>query len=158
MIKRETTLRVARPTDHLDEVLRFYTEGLGLTVLGSFEDHDGFDGVILGLAGAPYHLEFTRKRGHIAGRAPTEDNLLVFYLQKSIRGKQRSINCPRRATSQCPRITLTGMAWVALMKIRMATESCCKMPPGRYRWILIVDLICVDSRKFTTYTPTVPKK
>ena len=80
MIKRETTLRVARPTDHFDEVLRFYTEGLGLTVLGSFEDHDGFDGVILGLAGAPYHLEFTRKRGHIAGRAPTEDNLLVFYL------------------------------------------------------------------------------
>jgi catechol 2,3-dioxygenase-like lactoylglutathione lyase family enzyme len=79
VIKRETTLRVARPTDHFDEVLRFYTEGLGLTVLGSFEDHDGFDGVILGLAGAPYHLEFTRKRGHIAGRAPTEDNLLVFY-------------------------------------------------------------------------------
>jgi predicted xylose isomerase-like sugar epimerase len=25
-------------------------------------------------------LEFTRKRGHKAGRAPTEDNLLVFYL------------------------------------------------------------------------------
>ena len=80
MVKRETTLRVARPTDHFDDVLRFYTEGLGLTVLGSFEDHDGFDGVILGLARAPYHLEFTRKRGHIAGRAPTEDNLLVFYL------------------------------------------------------------------------------
>jgi catechol 2,3-dioxygenase-like lactoylglutathione lyase family enzyme len=80
VIKRETTLRVARPTDHFDEIIRFYTEGLGLAVLGSFEDHDGFDGAILGLAGAPYHLEFTRKRGHIAGRAPTEDNLLVFYL------------------------------------------------------------------------------
>jgi hypothetical protein len=35
---------------------------------------------MLGLAGAPYHLEFTRKRGHMAGRAQTEDNLLVFYL------------------------------------------------------------------------------
>jgi uncharacterized glyoxalase superfamily protein PhnB len=30
--------------------------------------------------GASYHLEFTRKAGHKAGTAPTEDNLLVFYL------------------------------------------------------------------------------
>jgi hypothetical protein len=35
---------------------------------------------MLGVPGASYHLEFTRKRGHVAGRAPTEDNLLVFYL------------------------------------------------------------------------------
>jgi len=74
------TLRVARPTDHLEEVVRFYTKGVGLTVLGSFEDHEGFDGVMLGLAGAPYHLEFTRKHGHAAGGAPTGENLLVFYL------------------------------------------------------------------------------
>jgi catechol 2,3-dioxygenase-like lactoylglutathione lyase family enzyme len=76
----ETTLRVARPTDHLDEVVRFYGDGVGLVRLGSFEDHDGFDGVMLGVPGAAYHLEFTRQRGHAAGRAPTHDNLLVFYL------------------------------------------------------------------------------
>jgi hypothetical protein len=35
---------------------------------------------MLGLRGASYHLEFTRAHGHRAGRAPTEDNLLVFYL------------------------------------------------------------------------------
>ena len=74
------TLRVARPTDCLEEVVRFYTDGLGLTVLGSFQDHDGFDGVIVGGPGAPYHLEFTHPRGHTAGRAPTQDHLLVFYL------------------------------------------------------------------------------
>ena len=79
-MEKRTTLRVARPTDHLDEVVRFYTDGLGLSRLDSFEDHDGFDGVMLGVPGADYHLEFTRKRGHAAGRAPTEDNLLVFYL------------------------------------------------------------------------------
>lgn len=79
-MKIGTTLRVARPTDRLDDVVRFYTEGVGLTVLGSFEDHAGFDGVMVGAANAPYHLEFTRKRGHAAGRAPTQDNLLVFYL------------------------------------------------------------------------------
>jgi len=77
---KETVLRVARPTDLLDEVIRFYTEGIGLMVLGSFEDHEGFDGVMLGVPGASYHLEFTRKRGHAAGRAPTQENLLVFYV------------------------------------------------------------------------------
>jgi catechol 2,3-dioxygenase-like lactoylglutathione lyase family enzyme len=80
LMKTETTLRVARPTDHLDEVLRFYADGLGLVRLRSFDDHDGFDGIMMGVPGAAYHLEFTRKRGHEAGRAPTSDNLLVFYL------------------------------------------------------------------------------
>jgi predicted enzyme related to lactoylglutathione lyase len=74
-----TKLRVARPTDQMEQVVRFYAAGVGLEILGSFEDHDGFDGVILGLAGMSYHLEFTRKPGTVAGRAPTLDNLLVFY-------------------------------------------------------------------------------
>ena len=76
----DVTLRVARPTDRLDEVVRFYSVGLGLSVLDSFQDHEGFDGTMLGHPGAPYHLEFTRKHGHRVGRAPTQDNLLVFYL------------------------------------------------------------------------------
>src|SRR5689334_955275 len=75
-----TMLRVARPTDHLEEVVRFYSEGLGLVILGSFEDHDGFDGVMLGVPGAHHHFEFTRKSGHKAGQTPSEDNLLIFYL------------------------------------------------------------------------------
>jgi len=82
MIK-QTVLRIARPTDHLGSVIKFYTEGVGLMVLGSFEDHEGFDGVMLGMPGTSYHLEFTRKRGHAAGRAPTQDNLLVFYIEDS---------------------------------------------------------------------------
>ena len=74
------TLRVARPTDDLQVLLRFYCQGLGLEVLASFVDHQGFDGVILGRPGASYHLEFTHHRGHRVGRAPTRDNLLVFYV------------------------------------------------------------------------------
>jgi catechol 2,3-dioxygenase-like lactoylglutathione lyase family enzyme len=73
-------LRVARPTDDIDALLPFYSEGLGLRVLHRFEDHDGFDGVMLGTIGAPYHFEFTRARAHSAGRAPTQDHLVVFYL------------------------------------------------------------------------------
>lgn len=76
----EAHLRIARPTDRMGEVVGFYRDGLGFEVLGSFEDHEGFDGVMLGPRGAPYHLEFTRRRGHAAGRAPTRENLLVFYL------------------------------------------------------------------------------
>ena len=35
---------------------------------------------MLGYPDQPWHLEFTSQRGHPAGKAPTEDNLLVFYL------------------------------------------------------------------------------
>ena len=73
-------LRVARPTDQLAAVVKFYREGLGFEVLYEFQDHDGFDGVMLGHKGAGYHLEFTRKRGHDAGKVPSQDNLLVFYI------------------------------------------------------------------------------
>jgi catechol 2,3-dioxygenase-like lactoylglutathione lyase family enzyme len=75
-----TTCRVARPTDRLDELVHFYTIGLGLERLDDFRDHDGFDGVMLGIPGSPYHLEFTHQRGHAVGRAPTREHLLVFYL------------------------------------------------------------------------------
>jgi catechol 2,3-dioxygenase-like lactoylglutathione lyase family enzyme len=73
-------LRVARPSDNLEEVVNFYRDGLGFEVLSEFHGHDSFDGVMLGHQDAAYHLEFTRKHGHLVGRAPTEDNLLVFYL------------------------------------------------------------------------------
>jgi catechol 2,3-dioxygenase-like lactoylglutathione lyase family enzyme len=77
---KDVKLRIARPTDRLEEVVHFYRDGLGFEVIASFDDHDGFDGRMLGHPGAPWHLEFTHHPGHKAGRAPTQDNLLVFYL------------------------------------------------------------------------------
>lgn len=74
------TLRVARPTDNLPAIAKMYAQGLGLSVLAEFADHDGFDGAILGDPEGRYHLEFTTRRGHRVGRAPTEDHLLVFYI------------------------------------------------------------------------------
>ena len=79
MMEPMLTLRVARPTDNLRALVLFYAEGLGFDVLACFERHAGFDGVILGRAGSPYHFEFTRYAGHRAGRAPSQDHLLVFY-------------------------------------------------------------------------------
>jgi catechol 2,3-dioxygenase-like lactoylglutathione lyase family enzyme len=73
-------LRIARLSADLATVVRFYRDGLGFEVLYEFRDHDGFDAVMLGHRGAAYHLAFVHKVGHKRGRAPTDDNLLVFYL------------------------------------------------------------------------------
>ena len=73
-------LRVARPTDNLQIIADMYQNGLGLDVLSHFEDHEGFDGIMLGNPEMPYHFEFTHHRGHETGKAPTQDNLLVFYI------------------------------------------------------------------------------
>ncbi len=80
MIPKESVLRVPRPTDRLDELARMYVDGLGFNVLLEVHNHAGFDGVILGHPGHPYHLEFTHHRGTVVGGAPTRDNLLVFYV------------------------------------------------------------------------------
>lgn len=79
MIPRSAKLRVARPTDNLASITDMYVKGLGFELLGTFEGHNGFDGSIIGHANHNYHLEFTQHKGVTAGRAPTNDNLLVFY-------------------------------------------------------------------------------
>ncbi|MBM2577253.1 VOC family protein [Jannaschia sp. Os4] len=73
-------LRVARPTDDIARCLPFYVDGLGLEVLARFEDHAGFDGVVLGHPNAPWHLELTTHPDHPAPVAWSADDLLVLYL------------------------------------------------------------------------------
>ncbi|MFI5717156.1 VOC family protein [Nocardia sp. NPDC051750] len=80
-----TQVRFARPTDRLGEVIRFYVDGLGLTELYRFENHEGYDGVMLGLPGAEYHLEFTTHRDGSPGDAPSNENLLVLYFTSETR-------------------------------------------------------------------------
>lgn len=77
---RAAQFRVARPTDRLEEVVRFYREGVGLAELFAFAGHAGYDGVMLGIPGQPYHLEFTAHEKGSPCPAPTRDNLLVFYM------------------------------------------------------------------------------
>lgn len=74
-------VRFARPTDRLDDVLRFYEEGLGLRRVDSFENHAGYSGVMLGLPGEEVHLELMTHADGSPGPAPTRDNLLVLYLR-----------------------------------------------------------------------------
>jgi len=72
-------VRVARHTDRLDEVVAFYRDGLGLTEVGGFRDHDGYDGVFLEVPGTGTHLELTAGGGHDAPE-PHPETLLVLYL------------------------------------------------------------------------------
>lgn len=60
-------------------------EGIGLKKIGGFESHNGYDGIMLGLPGHAYHLEFTTREDEGPCEAPTKDNLLVFYIPDSDR-------------------------------------------------------------------------
>jgi catechol 2,3-dioxygenase-like lactoylglutathione lyase family enzyme len=80
MALERATLRVARSTSRLEDVGAFYVEGLGFQPITAFEDHAGFDGLVIGAPHAPYHLEFTRERARPSGPAPHPESLLVFYL------------------------------------------------------------------------------
>lgn len=80
-------VRIARPTDRLDDLERFYHRIVGLTKItawrhdiGGNDRHAGYDGLILGMPDGRYHLEFTHHMDGSPGPAPGPDNLLVFYL------------------------------------------------------------------------------
>ncbi len=73
-------LRVARPTDHLDDITSMYMAGLDFQLLAGFKEHAGFDGSIIGHPDHNFHLEFTHHSGTTVGNAPTKDNLLAFYI------------------------------------------------------------------------------
>jgi len=75
-------LRIARPVFDLERSQTMYCRGLGLRLLGRFEDHDGFDGVMLGYPSAQYHFEFTHCRSHPIAPTPTAEDLLVLYLPR----------------------------------------------------------------------------
>ena len=125
-------LRVARPSDDLEALLPFYCDGLGLSVLYRFEDHNGFDGIMFGATEAPYHFEFTRARARVAGKAPTEENLLVFYFP--VREEWQAAVARMREAGFAPvrSSILIGGKMVSPSRIPTATRSCFKTPAGDY--------------------------
>jgi catechol 2,3-dioxygenase-like lactoylglutathione lyase family enzyme len=72
-------VRIARHTQRLDELVRFYRDGIGLAEIGGFDDHDGYSGVFLDIPGAAAHLELTSGGEH-GPPAPHPESLLVLYL------------------------------------------------------------------------------
>ena len=75
--------RQARHTNLLKPIVDFYTQIIGLKLLGEFESHEGYDGVFIGQENSfnkndGWHLEFTVSWEQPLHR-PDEDNLMVFY-------------------------------------------------------------------------------
>ena len=87
-----------------------YANGLEWTVLGRFEDHDGFDGIIVGRPDGPYHLEFTHRRAHRAGPPPDAENLLVLYLPDRAAWDER---CARMRSAGFRFVPATNPYWDA---------------------------------------------
>ena len=71
--------RVARHTDNLEPIIKFYRDLLGLEVIGEFTNHDKYDGVFIGKQGLNWHLEFTTSE-ESPKHQTDKDDLLVFYL------------------------------------------------------------------------------
>ena len=82
-ITSRMAVRVARPSRDLQAAAAFYRDALGLPELGSFENHDGFSGLILGLPDASRQLELVAAPD--AEPAPTAEDQLVVYLGSSER-------------------------------------------------------------------------
>jgi catechol 2,3-dioxygenase-like lactoylglutathione lyase family enzyme len=71
-------LRFARHTNNLDKIKSFYTNILGFEVLGSFENHNNYDGIFIGKPNLNWHLEFTKSNEKVNFNFGEED-YLVFY-------------------------------------------------------------------------------
>lgn len=95
-------MRIARPVSDLPRAGDMYSRGLGLRVLGTFADHDGFDGVMLGVPGADYHFEFTRSRRDPVPPCPTVEDLVVLYVPDTARWR-----------ALCARVLAAGFKQVA---------------------------------------------
>jgi hypothetical protein len=72
--------RVARHTNNLKTIAAFYSSLPKMEVLGSFEAHNGYDGIFIGKPGENWHLEFTQS-SEAVHHTPDEDDLLVFYYE-----------------------------------------------------------------------------
>lgn len=72
------TFRFARHTNNLENLKKFYTHILNFQVLGSFENHNGYNGIFLGKENENWHLEFTETKEKIIFSF-NEDDILVFY-------------------------------------------------------------------------------
>jgi len=71
-------VRVARPARNFEAVVSFYGELVGLPILASFENHDGYSGVVFAISGASRQLEIVFQEG--AAPSPTPEDQLVLYL------------------------------------------------------------------------------
>lgn len=72
-------MRIAKPVTNLEKSFLMYSQGLGLHKIAEFNDHNGFDGIMLGREELNWHIEFTFCLNHPVQPLQTEEDLLVLY-------------------------------------------------------------------------------
>lgn len=101
-------MRVAKPVTDLSRAQSMYCAGLGLSVVGSFENHEGFDGVMLGNEHCNYHFEFTTCRHHPVVPLSTPDDLVVFYIADQSEWRSR---CEAMVSAGFQKVTSFNPYW-----------------------------------------------
>ena len=71
-------LRVTRHTNNLEKIKDFYINIFEFELLGSFENHNNYDGIFIGKPKLDWYLEFT-KSNEIVNFNFGEEDYLVFY-------------------------------------------------------------------------------
>lgn len=77
------TFRYARHTRDLKKIEKFYTDIVGLEKTGSFENHENYHGIFLGLKNRDWQLEFTTSEDE-PNQITDDDDILVFYVNSEM--------------------------------------------------------------------------
>ncbi|MEV0803262.1 VOC family protein [Kribbella sp. NPDC050281] len=78
-IEQQAHVRIARPSRDLTTVEQFWVDGLGLSVIYR-KSEDGHHLLMVGWPEAGWHLELVQIDGDPMQPQPTEEDLLVVYL------------------------------------------------------------------------------
>jgi catechol 2,3-dioxygenase-like lactoylglutathione lyase family enzyme len=92
-------MRVARPTTNMARVCRFYEDVVGLGVLWTFVDHDGFDGVVFGVPDERAQLELVQTPHRVTSTPTPEDALVLYVAGADLDGLLGRL---RQATTEIP--------------------------------------------------------
>lgn len=125
-------MRIARPVSELDTTASMYCAGLGLELLGSFTDHEGFSGIMLGAPEAGWHLEFTHCRHHPVPPSPGDEDLLVLYYPQQAAWEAQ---CAAMDAAGFLRVTAFNPYWrsmASLSSTGTVTARYCKTAPGAW--------------------------
>lgn len=86
----QSHIRIARPSRDLAAAERFWCAGLGLSVVYRVEGGDRpgeHDLLMVGWPDASWHLELVHEAAHPVESRPTEEDLLVIYLDEAVPGE-----------------------------------------------------------------------
>ncbi len=125
-------MRIARPVSELDTTASMYCAGLGLEQLGSFTDHEGFSGIMLG---APKRAGIWNSPTAATIPSPPRQAMKICWCC-TIRSRRHGRHSAQPWTPPdfCAlrRLTLTGRSMASLSSTGTVTARYCKTAPGAW--------------------------